>query len=96
MQLLVVKAFDTGFHVTSPGRQDIQKYLKMAVDRGDEYMILEITSHALDQFRAFGVPIEVGVITNITPEHLDYHKTFEHYKQTKSKLNPKIQICSVK
>ncbi len=80
------KVYDTGFHVTSPAASDIQKFLKMAVDAGDEYVVLEITSHALDQYRAWGVPIEIGVVTNITREHLDYHRTMEHYFQSKAKL----------
>lgn len=80
------KAYDTGFHVTSPDAADIQKFLKMAVDAGEEYAVLEITSHALDQYRAWGVPIEIGVVTNITREHLDYHRTMDHYFQSKAKL----------
>lgn len=80
------KSFDTGFHVTSPEAADIQKYLNMAKDYGDEFMVLEVSSHALDQFRVWGVDFEVGVITNITPEHLDYHKTFANYLKAKAKL----------
>lgn len=80
------KNYDTGFHVTSPKPPDIQKYLKMALDHGDEFMVLEVTSHALDQLRVWGVLFEIGVITNVTPEHLDYHKTFENYLKSKLKL----------
>jgi len=80
------KSFDTGFHVTSPPVDHIQKYLKMAADNGDEFFVLEVTSHALDQFRVWGINFEVGIITNITHEHLDYHKTFENYLKAKAKL----------
>ncbi len=80
------KAYETGFHVTSPAAADIQRFLKMAVDHGDEYMVLEITSHALDQFRAWGIPLKIAVITNITHEHLDYHQTFDRYLQAKARL----------
>jgi UDP-N-acetylmuramoyl-L-alanyl-D-glutamate--2,6-diaminopimelate ligase len=80
------KPYSTGFHVTSPHPSMIQKFISESVKNGDEYMVLEITSHALDQFRAWGVPFEVGVITNITREHLDYHRTMSHYVATKSKL----------
>lgn len=81
-----MKSLDTGFHVTSPPASEIQRYLKMAVDNGDEFFVLEVTSHALSQFRVWGINFEVGIITNITHEHLDYHKTFENYLKTKAKL----------
>lgn len=81
-----MKSFDTGFHVTSPPASEIQRYLKMAADNSDEFFVLEVTSHALSQFRVWGINFEVGIITNITHEHLDYHKTFENYLKTKAKL----------
>lgn len=81
-----MKSFDTGFHVTSPPASEIQRYLKMAADNDDEFFVLEVTSHALSQFRVWGINFEVGIITNITHEHLDYHKTFENYLKTKAKL----------
>lgn len=78
--------YDTGFHVTSPPADAIQKYLKMSSEIGDEFFVLEVTSHGLDQFRVWGVNFEVGVITNITHEHLDYHKSLNNYLKTKVKL----------
>lgn len=75
-----------GFHVTSPDPFTIQKFTKQALESGDEYLILEVTSHALDQYRFWGIKFEVGVITNVTHEHLDYHKTFKNYLNTKLKL----------
>lgn len=75
-----------GLHVTSPDPFSIQKFAKKARERGDEYLVLEVTSHALDQFRFWGIKFEIGLITNITHEHLDYHKTFRNYYQTKLKL----------
>jgi len=48
--------------------------------------VLEMTSHALVQHRAVGVPIDIAVMTNVTHEHLDYHKTFENYVAAKCKL----------
>lgn len=80
------KSYDTGFHVTSPGRFAVQNFAKQAKENGDEYLVLEVTSHALDQYRFWGIKFDVGVITNITHEHLDYHKTFENYFNTKLKL----------
>lgn len=79
-------SYDTGFHVTTPNAFWIQKYLREAVDHGDTHMVLEVTSHALDQHRVFGIPFAIGVLTNITHEHLDWHKTFDAYRQVKLKL----------
>lgn len=80
------KAYDTGLHVTSPDPMMLQKFISESVKSGDEYMVLEVTSHGLDQYRFWGIKFEVGVITNITHEHLDYHKTFENYQNAKLKL----------
>lgn len=80
------KASDIGFHVTTPGRFAVQSYLKKARNAGVKYVVLETTSHALDQHRVYGVPFEIGVLTNITKEHLDYHKTYERYVHAKAKL----------
>lgn len=80
------KTFDTGFHVTTPDPLDVQKYLKQMVDADTEYAVLEVTSHSLDQNRVFGLPFEIGVLTNITHEHLDYHKTYQNYLKSKAKL----------
>ncbi|MEK7598094.1 MAG: Mur ligase family protein [Patescibacteria group bacterium] len=75
-----------GFHVTTPSSFALQKLLKQSADNHDEYFVLETTSHALDQNRVWGIKYEIGVITNITHEHLDYHKTFEDYTKTKLRL----------
>jgi len=78
--------YNIGFHVTTPSPFALQKLLKQSVDNNDEYFVLETTSHALDQNRVWGIKYEVGVITNITHEHLDYHGTYENYTKTKLKL----------
>lgn len=80
------KTYDTGFHVTTPDALFVQKYLREAVNHGDTHMVLEVTSHGLAQHRVFGVPFAVGVITNVTHEHLDWHRTFENYRDTKLSL----------
>lgn len=80
------QVFETGLHITSPGAFLIQKFLSAAVSHGDEYFVLETTSHALDQNRVYGVNFQIGVITNVAHEHLDYHKTYERYLTTKAKL----------
>lgn len=80
------KVYDTGFHVTTPSPWEVQKYLKDAADQKSEYFVLETTSHALDQFRVSNIKFNVATVTNITHEHLDYHKSWENYAKAKSKL----------
>jgi len=75
-----------GLHVTNPEPFILQKLLFQAKKNHKKYVILEVTSHGLDQFRNWGIRFSYGLITNITHEHLDYHKTFEHYRRTKLKL----------
>ncbi len=80
------KESDTGFHVTTPDVFPLQKLLSESVKNGDEYFILETTSHALYQNRVFGIQYEVGVLTNVTHEHLDMHHTLEEYTEIKLQL----------
>ena len=54
------KSYDTGFHVTSPSPFDLQNYISRAKKMGSEFMVLEVTSHALNQHRFLGVKFEVG------------------------------------
>jgi UDP-N-acetylmuramoyl-L-alanyl-D-glutamate--2,6-diaminopimelate ligase len=65
---------------------DLQKFLKKAAAEKCEYAVLEISSHSLDQYRVWGVNFDVAVLTNITREHLDYHKTMEGYSSVKERL----------
>ena len=87
------KSYDTGFHVTSPDPFKLQKFASQAANNEDEYLVLEVTSHALDQFRFWGVKFEIGIITNITHEHLDYHKTEERYFNTKLSLLKNVKFA---
>lgn len=78
--------FDTGLHTTTPSPFLLQKLLRKMVKAGSKYAVLEVTSHALDQFRTWGIKFETAVLTNITHEHLDYHKTYEEYAEAKARL----------
>ena len=80
------RKIETGLHTTTPDPFILQKLLRKAVDGRSEYIVLEVSSHGLDQFRVLGCNFYIGVLTNITHEHLDYHKTFTHYLETKAKL----------
>src|SRR3989338_1213835 len=80
------KFYDTGFHVTTPSPFSLQRLMRRAVKSGSRYLVLEVTSHALDQFRTLGTPINIALITNISHDHLDYHRTFNSYKNAKAKI----------
>ena len=77
---------ETGLHVTTPDAPQVQEYLKRMVESGTEYAVLEATSHGLAQHRVTACDFDVAVVTNITHEHLDYHKTFEDYREAKARL----------
>ncbi|NTV37025.1 MAG: UDP-N-acetylmuramoyl-L-alanyl-D-glutamate--2,6-diaminopimelate ligase [Anaerolineaceae bacterium] len=80
------RVLDTGFHVTTPEAMDVQRYLAEMVDAGLTHVVLESTSHGLAQHRVTGCDYDLGVVTNITHEHLDYHKTYEGYQAAKGRL----------
>lgn len=64
----------------------IQKFTKDAVGEKCEYLVLETSSHSLDQNRVWGVEYDIAVITNVTREHFDYHKNIKNYRLAKLKL----------
>ncbi len=82
----------TGAHVSTPEPKRLFKILSQMAADGCTHVVIESTSHGLDQQRVFGINFKVGVLTNITPEHLDYHHTFEEYKKSKAKLFQNSQI----
>lgn len=65
---------------------EMQRFFKEAKRMKVDYVILEVTSHSLDQYKLEGVPIEAALMTNLTQDHLDYHPTMEDYAATKAKL----------
>ncbi len=73
-------------HMTTVSTGILNQRIAEMRDAGAEYLVLEVTSHALAQYRTFGIPIDVAVMTNVTHEHLDYHKTFRHYLNAKRLL----------
>lgn len=72
-----------GLHVTTPDPVFLHKKLAEFVKEGKEYVVIEVSSHGIAQKRIAGIKFDVGVLTNIAPEHLDYHKTFSEYKRVK-------------
>jgi UDP-N-acetylmuramoyl-L-alanyl-D-glutamate--2,6-diaminopimelate ligase len=77
---------DTGFHVTTPEATEIQDYLAQMKEQGTTHVVLETTSHGLAQQRVSACDFDIGVVTNITHEHLDYHGSYEAYRQAKGRL----------
>jgi UDP-N-acetylmuramoyl-L-alanyl-D-glutamate--2,6-diaminopimelate ligase len=77
---------DTGFHVTTPDAPDVQQYLANMVDAGITHVVLETTSHGWAQYRVDACEFDIGIITNITHEHLDHHGSFENYREAKARL----------
>ena len=73
----------------------VQKFIAEAVKANCEYLVLETSSHSLDQFRTWGIRYDTAVITNVTREHLDYHKTIEGYRQAKLKLFKNVKNAVV-
>jgi UDP-N-acetylmuramoyl-L-alanyl-D-glutamate--2,6-diaminopimelate ligase len=86
------REYNIGLHTTTPSAFTIQKLLRGMLKEGCEYAVLEVASHGIDQQRIWGIPFEIGVLTNVTREHLDYHKTFENYENVKLKFLKKAKI----
>jgi UDP-N-acetylmuramoyl-L-alanyl-D-glutamate--2,6-diaminopimelate ligase len=75
----------------------LQKLLKEMADAGCQYVVLETTSHSLAQHRVYGIDYAVAVFTNLSHEHLDYHKSLEEYRNTKGKMfagNPGLIVVN--
>ncbi len=72
--------------MTTPSILHILNAMKIAKDRGANYFIMEVSSHAIDQNRIEGLEFALKVHTNVTSDHLDYHKTVEEYRAVKSRF----------
>ena len=71
---------------TTPDSLQIQSLMAKMVEAGCEYCFMEVSSHAIDQDRIAGIKFEGGIFTNLTHDHLDYHKTFAEYLKAKKKF----------
>ena len=72
--------------MTMPGRFKLQKFLRQAVNAGCQYAVLEVTSEGIKQHRHQSIDFDIAVFTNLTPEHIEAHGSFENYKKAKGKL----------
>ena len=75
-----------GLHTTSPDPSVVQKLLRQMVDSGLTHVVIEVTAHAIDQYRFYGCHFHTAVITNVTHEHLDDFLNLNTYTQIKAKL----------
>lgn len=71
---------------TTPEALELQRIFREAADHGATEVVMEVSSHALAQGRTYGIPFEVAVFTNLTRDHLDYHRTMEEYFAAKRVL----------
>ncbi len=78
--------YDTGLHTTTPPSDEVQRYLAQMVAAGSTHAVLETTSHGWAQHRLAGCNFDVAVVTNVTHEHLDYHGSWEAYREAKAML----------
>ncbi len=72
--------------MTMPGRFKLQRFLRQAVSSGSKYAVLEVTSEGIKQYRHKFINFEVAVFTNLSPEHIEAHGSFENYRKAKGKL----------
>ena len=79
-------------HMTTVDAFTLNKRIREIADQGAEFLVLEVTSHALAEFRTLGIPFEIAVFTNLTHDHLDYHKTITNYRNAKGKLFKKAKF----
>ncbi len=71
---------------TTPESYELYELLARMVEEDVEYVVMEVSSHSLELFRVYGIEFLVGAFTNLTQDHLDFHKTMERYKDAKAKL----------
>ena len=79
-------------HMTTVDCAQMNERIKKIVEAGAEFLVLEVSSHALSQFRDLGIDFEIAVMSNVTHDHLDYHRTFERYRDAKRKLFKKARF----
>ena len=80
------KVYPNTKHMTMAGRGFVQKMLREMVKKGCSYAVIEVPSEGIRQFRTLGVKYDAVVFTNLSPEHLVTHKTFDRYRETKGRL----------
>jgi len=90
------EVLDTGFHVTTPDAHDVQRYLAQMVQAGLTHVVLETTSHGWSQYRVDACEFDIGVVTNITHEHMNEHGSYENYRAAKARLFSSLEVTTTK
>lgn len=80
---------------TTPESVDLQRILREMKEEGVDLVVMEVSSHSLDQNRVHGIAFETAIFTNLTQDHLDYHKTFENYFAAKMRIFAQAQQAVV-
>ncbi|MBU3942947.1 UDP-N-acetylmuramoyl-L-alanyl-D-glutamate--2,6-diaminopimelate ligase [Patescibacteria group bacterium] len=83
--------FENKLKMTMPGRMKVQRFLKKAVEAGCQYVIMEVTSEGIKQHRHQFINFDTAVFTNLSPEHIESHGSFEKYREAKLKLFKKTK-----
>ena len=78
---------------TTPDILNLYKILLKAVEDNVEYLVMEVSSHSLAFERLKGVELSIGAFTNLSQDHLDYHKTMEAYLNEKLKIPAPVCVC---
>jgi UDP-N-acetylmuramoyl-L-alanyl-D-glutamate--2,6-diaminopimelate ligase len=84
--MIAGKEFDTGLHTSSPDPDILWGWLSQIAKAGQTHVVLETTSHGLVQYRFGDIKFDVGVLTNLAHDHLEFHKTIEAYRDAKALL----------
>lgn len=80
---------------TTPQSYDTFKLLAQMVSCGCKFCVMEVSSHALEQHRVYGIRYEIGIFTNLSQDHLDFHENMENYKAAKKKLFKMSNYCVI-
>ena len=80
---------------TTPNSLELQKHFRTMIDADCKYCAMEVSSHSLSLGRVDGVKYSVGVFTNLTPDHLDFHKNLDDYREAKQMLFLKTTLANI-
>src|SRR3989338_10773449 len=85
----------SGKKMTMPGRFQLQKLLYEMVKAKCEYAVIETSSEGIEQFRSRGIHYDMEILTNLTPEHIEAHGSYEAYRAAKAKLFYQLKLSQV-
>jgi len=92
---ILVEKKEYSTKLTTPDSLTINKYLNKMVEAGVEFAFMEVSSHGIDQKRSLGLDFDVAAFTNLSHDHLDYHNSFEEYRDVKKQLFDQLKKSAV-